>query len=144
MSTNDNKGGKIKVAASTLCPGIGLFADQDFKKGDLIEDVPVQTKRYDDADAEALRKKLGFDSVPDHNFGFVWDVKYEHTHFPIGLIGYANHASQPNTRVERDVANGRCKTFALQDIKKGTELTHYYGDPGFVKQIENAIAANTD
>lgn len=74
--------------------------------------------------------------VEDQYFSFVWDQPGVHTHFAVGGLGYANHSSQPNVEVERDIANSRFVTKALCDINVGEEITHCYIDKEFVKFIE--------
>jgi len=111
---------KYKLDRSKI-HGIGIFADQDIKKGDLIFtaspilDVNISQEKYDllnDLEKQEVR-----------HWGFwvevekVWHVDFDHIHF-------INHSFDANTT--QDFSHPEAYIVASKNIKKGEELTQNY------------------
>ena len=114
----DNATGKLEIKESKI--GIrGVFAGEDFKKGDAVEVCPTILLDF----------QIGM-------LGILIDYVFPYTNkkyclLPLGYAMMYNHADQPNCywkygKIE-DTDKGWISFFALYDIKKGTELTWNYG-----------------
>ena len=108
---------KIAIKDSPL-HGLGVFACEDIKIGDIIELCPYIVVDNDDL-AE-------FNRLNDYLFGSPdQDGDY------LVVLGYAmmyNHDDQPNAEWEIDDDDHRFVRFtALRDIKAGEEITQNYG-----------------
>lgn len=112
---------RTKLGISNI-QGIGLFADQDIKKGTIVQDDKDTwaTIRYPQDQWRELEKNLGKES-------FHQIKRYAFKNKPDGLywlnlddIRFTNHSKTPNiaTVGESDVA--------LRDIKRGEEITIDY------------------
>ena len=98
----------------------GLFAGQDFKKGDKV--IEYKGKKYTHKQVEeddrfdnskaiylfTLNKKTVLDGDTKSN-----------------TAKYINHTCDPNCEV--DIIRGKIWILAIQDIKKGDELSYDYG-----------------
>ncbi len=101
--------------------GIGIFADQDVKKGELIFtaspvlDVNITQEQFDSL-KEAEQKEIkywGFFDEPTQK----WHVDFDHMHF-------INHSYSANTT--QDFAHPEAYITAARDIQAGEELTQNY------------------
>lgn len=101
--------------------GVGFFAMQDLKKGDLIFtaspglDVNITQEQFDALD-EAEQKEVrywGFFDQPTKK----WHVDFDHIHF-------INHSYDPNTT--QDLSHPEAYLVAARDVKSGEELTQNY------------------
>lgn len=112
---------KVKVKRSSA--GLGLFADEDIKKGEfVIEYTGVMLSR------EAADKKGG---------KYLFEVSSRRVIDGSGrdnLARYINHSCKPNC--EADVRRGRIFIFAKRNIKKGEELAYDYGKEYFDEFIK--------
>jgi hypothetical protein len=101
--------------------GIGVFADQDIRKGDIIFtaspilDVNINQDQFNSLE-ESEKQEVKY-------WGFwiesekVWHVDFDHIHF-------INHSFDANTT--QDFSHPEAHLIALRDIKKGEELTQNY------------------
>ena len=99
---------------------LGLFAGRDFKKGKKVIEYKgkkythkqvEEDDRYDNSKAIylfILNKKLVLDG----------DIR-------LNIAKYINHSCNPNCEV--DIIKGKIWILAIQDIKKGDELSYDYG-----------------
>ncbi|HVT01399.1 MAG TPA: SET domain-containing protein [Patescibacteria group bacterium] len=99
---NDVVIGKGKLA------GKGIYANRDFKKGEIVIKYNLKPLNPDE-----------FNALPD------WEKEFTHTQFGnLNLYSvperYVNHSDKPNTY--QDFKNGGAD-IALRDIKKGEEIT---------------------
>jgi len=114
----DNSTGRLEIKDSKI--GLrGVFAGEDFKKGDAVEHCPTV--------------------VIDHETGMLpvlvdYVFPHENRKFCLLPLGYAmmyNHADHPTCYWKYGKIEGPDKGwitfFTLHDIKKGTELTWNYG-----------------
>ena len=111
---------KYKLDRSAL-HGLGIFADQDVKKGELIFtaspvlDVNITQEQFD-ALTEAEQTQIrywGFFDQPTQK----WHVDFDHIHF-------INHSYDPSTT--QDLTHPEAYITAARDIKAGEELTQNY------------------
>ncbi len=101
--------------------GVGLFADQDIEKGQLIYtpspllDVNITQEEFDSLDEKEKQEILwwGFFDEPSQK----WHVDFDVTHF-------INHAYEGS--VTQDPEHTDAYLVASRDIKKGEELTQNY------------------
>jgi len=110
---------KYKLDRSSI-HGIGVFANQDIKKGDVIFtasplDVNITQDKFDQLE-EAEKQEVRY-------WGFwveskkMWHVDFDHIHF-------INHSFSANTT--QDFSHPEAYLIASRDIKKGEELTQNY------------------
>ena len=107
--------------------GIGVFAVQDIKAGDLLQlfgdefqniFVPLEDTKYWNEQMKRYSQKFGI-RVNKPNAGY-WLPADPH-HLQIG--NYLNHSTLPNAYHDDNY-----DYFAAQDIPAGTEITIDYGD----------------
>lgn len=106
----------------------GVFAKKDIAKGTrIIEYIGEKiTKKESHRRADEFIEK----SIKDKTHGAVyifelnkrWDID---GNVPYNTARYINHSCDPNCEVEDD--RGHIWICAIQDIKKGDELTYNYG-----------------
>lgn len=111
---------KYKLDKSAI-HGIGVFADQDIKKGEVIFtaspvlDVNITQDQFNSLE-EAEKQEVRY-------WGFwvesekVWHVDFDHIHF-------INHSFEANTT--QDFSHSEAYLIASRDIKRGEELTQNY------------------
>lgn len=111
---------KYRLDKSTV-HGIGIYADQDIKKGEIIFtaspilDVDITQEQFNSLN-EAEQKEVrywGFFDVPSQK----WHVDFDHIHF-------INHSYTPNTT--QDFSHPEAYIVAARDILAGEELTQNY------------------
>lgn len=114
----------IIVKKSKAIEGYGVFANQTFNKGDIIEECYILVGR-------------GFDKTLE-NYYFDVDGKY-------GIfLGYGmiyNHAEDPNTDYRISKTRGIATFKANRRIKKGEEITISYGDQEWFKDRRMKLKA---
>lgn len=102
---------KVRVAPSSL-GGDGAFADVDLKAGELIE--------------YGIARRLPLDGNQSP-YVFTWSEDRTVWSCCGGCsMFYNTHPTHPNTYMIRYYDEDRFEIFALEDIPKGTELTHTY------------------
>ena len=101
--------------------GIGLFSDQDIRKGDLIYtaspllDVDITQEQFDSLD-EKEKDEIrwwGFFDKPSHH----WHVDFD-------VSKFINHSYNPTVTQDQDHSDAYL--LATKDISKGEELTQNY------------------
>jgi len=104
--------GNIRVGKSDVA-GRGVFANKDFKIGDIIEVCPL---------VEDKRKNISGKLVD-----YLFDSKTKgNSLLPFGNCAIVNHSSKPNAVWRID--NDKMVMLCLKDIKKGDEIFHSYGE----------------
>ena len=124
---------KCYVAESPIS-GYGVFASEDIKIGDLIEECPV----------------VILDGTHNTNtdwvlnrYAFTWhctcDVCQKNGQsmcFPMGNGMIYNHSDEPNAYYVQDTFFRLFRFYAYRDIKKDEEITWYYG-AGYSIRLKN-------
>lgn len=107
---------KITVQQSKLVNGLGVFAEENIKKGSTIEIVSLLLMPI--KEFELIRKtKL-----------YYYFFEYTNSNFAIAL-GYGslyNHSYIPNARYLYDYKNALLIVKAIKNIKKGEEIFFNY------------------
>jgi hypothetical protein len=103
--------------------GLGLFAGEDIKKGELIIEYigNILTKE----EAEKVTTNMYLFEVT-RNRTIDGSVRWN-------IARYANHACDPEANAESDVKKGRVFVKAIKNIKEGEEILYDYGEE-FVKE----------
>jgi SET domain-containing protein len=112
---------KVKVKKSHS--GLGLYADEDIKKGDFVIEYIGKALTADEANKKGgkylfeINKNLTIDGTDRKN-----------------VARYINHACKPNCEI--DTPKGRIFVSAVKSIKKGDELNYDYGEEYFDEFIK--------
>jgi hypothetical protein len=123
--TKNNILKKVKVKKSYA--GLGLFANEDIKEGELIIEYVGKILIDDEAD-EANEKNENM---------YLFDVASHKTIDGSGkdnIARYANHGC--NANAESEIIKERVFLRATEDIKKGEEITFDYGEEFFNEFIK--------
>ncbi len=107
---------KIIVQQSKIIKGLGVIANTDFKKGDIIEEVPL-----------LLMPMKEFELIKKTKL-YYYFFEYTNSHFAIAL-GYGslyNHSYAPNARYLYNFKNKQLIIKAIKNIKKGEEVFFNY------------------
>jgi len=122
LSTSARRPGPSVVVKRSGVHGKGVFANRDFKRGEVIIEYKGEIITWD----EALRRHPHDPSDPNHTFyfhlddQFVIDGKYHGN-----AAKWINHACAPNC--EADQQGNKVFIKARRAIKAGTELFYDYG-----------------
>lgn len=118
--------GAVKVGASTVVDGRGVFACRDFAEGDVIEHCHVIILGPDD------RKRI--DDTDLYNYYFDWAGRS--AALALGNGSLYNHSYDPNARYIKNQADHTIDFVAIHPIADGDEiLVNYNGDPVDVSPV---------
>lgn len=113
-----------KVKVKRGLNGLGLFADEDIKKGEMIIEYIGNIL----TDKET-------DKIPDSRYIFSVSKNYNIDGTPRwNLARYCNHSCDGNA--ESDVKKKRVFIKAIKNIKKGDEIVYDYGEEYFVEFLK--------
>jgi SET domain-containing protein len=108
--------------------GLGIFAERDFKEGEIIEDCPTITMT-------PTERKHCEKTILDH-YMYPW----RSTRSASIVLGYGslyNHSFTPNADWKQNFKTRRMVYRAIKPIKKGEEITvNYNGEPDDMTPIE--------
>ena len=99
------------IVKNTNTMGLGAFANQNIKRGDLIEKGIVRRIDSDGHKSPYL---------------FTWSEDRTVWAFASGCATFYNTSLDPNTRFVRNYITDTFEIYAIRDIKVGEELTHKY------------------
>lgn len=116
---------KKGVTVKKSSAGLGLYATQDFTKGELV----IEYVGEKIADAEAQRR--GGKYLFELNDSWTIDGKGREN-----VARYINHSCRPNCYPELDENEERVFIFAKRKIAIGEELTYDYGKQYFNLEIK--------
>ncbi len=116
-----------KVVSKRSSAGLGLFAGEDIKKGQLIIEYTGERITNDEADRRGGKYLF---IVTDT---LVIDGKGREN-----TARYINHACKPNAEAEHDEEDDRIYIRAKKNIKTGEEITYHYGKDYFNMMIKPA------
>ncbi|MGI9525260.1 MAG: SET domain-containing protein [Hyphomicrobiaceae bacterium] len=111
---NDETRPLVKVKRSQI--GLGLFAQEDIPKGQVVIEYTGERISTDEADRRGGRYLF---TVTDE---IVIDGKGREN-----LSRYINHACRPNAQAEHDETDDRIYIRAIRKIRDGEEITYNYG-----------------
>jgi SET domain-containing protein len=111
--------------------GWGVFAKQDIKSGELIEECPVLTLPILKGDVTPL--------LIDYRFNWPQGDEWEEQVVALGFGSLYNHSNDPNAVwISSDVR--KCFIFyATRDIKEGEEIFVWYGDENYWNDGRNHV-----
>ncbi len=113
------------VCVKRSSAGLGLFANQEFKKGDFIIEYTGEQITHEESDRRGgkylfiLNEKIVVDGKERKN-----------------TARYINHACSPNAEAETDDEEKKIRIFARRKIKKGEEITYDYGKEYWKEYIQ--------
>lgn len=116
--TDDNYRPKVKVKRSSA--GLGLFAEEDIVKDQLIIEYTGDRITEDEANRRGGQYLF---NVTDN---LTIDGKGREN-----TARYINHACEPNAEAEHDEDEDRIYIRACRNIKSGEEITYDYGEDFF-------------
>ena len=102
--------------------GRGVFAQRNFKKGEVIESCPVIVLPAEEIDTLELTQL--------YNYYFAWGPESKDAAIALGYGSLYNHSYTPNARYYKDFDNSLLKYVCIRDIQKNEEITiNYNCDP---------------
>lgn len=108
--------------------GLGVFAAQDIKDGESIEEVPVILLPEEQIADLAKTKLL--------DYFFAWGEKLEQAAIALGYGSLYNHSYEPNARFVENFDKNTITYWAIKDIKKDQEiLMNYNGKPDDMRKL---------
>ena len=103
--------------------GIGLFADQDITKGQLIYTAsPLLDVNITQAEFDSLSKE---EQKEFRWWGF-FDEQSQKWHVDFDVSKFINHSNVAEATVTQDMQKDEAYLIATRDIKRGEELTQNY------------------
>lgn len=103
--------------------GLGLFAEEDIKKGELIIEYIGNILNKEEAENVKINQYL---FEVNRNKTIDGSVRWN-------IARYCNHACEEAGNAESDVKKGRVFVKAIKNINKGDEILYDYGEE-FVKE----------
>lgn len=98
--------------------GRGVFAQRNFKKGEVIESCPVIVLPAKEIDTLELTQL--------YNYYFAWGPDSKDAAIALGYGSLYNHSYMPNARYYKDFDNGLLKYVCIRDIEDNEEITINY------------------
>ena len=120
------------IIKKSLIPdsGNGVFAQKDYKKGDIVERCQILLDYTDE---------IGSTIINDYSWGDEHNGQ-QVTVIPItGKCNLFNHSDDYNVEVDYDLERKTMKCIATKDIKKGEEMYISYGDGYWDSRQKNTI-----
>lgn len=120
---------KTTVRQSEIA-GVGLFAEQDIKKGEIVwQYTPETCAIFTETQMRELLKSFHKteNAIVHYYLTYCYYVKEINSLiYCLDNGRYVNHSDHPNMEGALDIPNSWQYSFALRDIKKGEELTENY------------------
>ncbi len=102
--------------------GRGVFAQRNFKEGEVIETCPVIVLPAEEIDALELTQL--------YSYYFAWGPESKDAAIALGYGSLYNHSYTPNARYYKDFDNSLIKYVCITDVQKDEEITISYNwDP---------------
>ncbi|MGI5992615.1 MAG: SET domain-containing protein [Methanosarcina sp.] len=98
--------------------GRGVFAQRNFKKGEVIESCPVIVLPAKEIDTLELTQL--------YNYYFAWGPDSKDAAIALGYGSLYNHSYMPNARYYKDFDNSLLKYVCIRDIQEDEEITINY------------------
>lgn len=101
--------------------GRGVFAQKNFKAGELIEAAPLLVIEHPDSILVSHFTRLG---------SYVFEHGETAVVLGMGFVSFCNHSYRPNALYEFDYRNGTIKLIARRKIARGEQIKiNYNCDP---------------
>jgi hypothetical protein len=102
--------------------GRGVFAQRNFKKGEVVETCPVIVLPAEEIDSLELTQL--------YNYYFAWGPDSKDAAIVLGYGSLYNHSYNPNARYCKDFENNLLRYICIRDIQEDEEITiNYNCDP---------------
>lgn len=109
-------------AANSSIQGLGVFAREDIKEGEVIEEAPLILIPEDQLSDLTKTRLL--------EYYFAWGHKFSEAAIGLGYASLYNHSYEPNARYIKDVENGLLRFVAIKNISQDQEIVvNYNGHP---------------
>lgn len=112
---------KIYVARSQI-HGLGVFASEDIKKGEVFEITPILDV------VKSKEEDLGKEFLYDYRFAYNKNGKTTKLVLALGYGSLYNHSKDPNANWKLNEVLDMFEFYAVRDIKSGEEVLIYYGN----------------
>jgi SET domain-containing protein len=123
---------KVYAGKSTIHnAGRGVFARRDIKKGEIIETCPIIEVPKNDT--SKLKESILV------TYFFYFGRKKERLALALGFGSMYNHSYKPNAIYKVKPSQKTIDFIALDDIKKGREITFDYSNGGNLKSKKNPL-----
>lgn len=100
--------------------GRGVVAVEPIRHGELIEAAPV---------VPLVPEESPPPGTALFDYTFAWGEPPFAEAIALGIVSLVNHSSDPNVRVETDLASRTLRLIASRDIAAGEEICFDYGIP---------------
>lgn len=115
---------KVYVAKSPI-HGLGVFANEDISKGEIIEITPlIDMEITPDNDSKILF---------DYRFTYIKGDKITKLVIPVGYGCIYNHSNTPNANWRLNSGLDMFEFYSIKDIKQHEEICTSYGDEEYWK-----------
>ena len=111
--------------------GWGVFAKQDIKSGEFIEECPVLTLPILKGDVTPL--------LIDYRFNWPQGDEWEEQVVALGFGSLYNHSNNSNAAWISSDARKCFIFYATRDIKEGEEIFVWYGDENYWNDGRNHV-----
>lgn len=113
---------KIYIDQSPI-HGWGVFAYEDIKSGEVIEECPVYPLPISKGESSSL--------LIDYRFNWPQGTEWEEQVVSWGYGSLYNHSESPNAYWVSDIGRRTFKFIANRDISSGEEIFVWYGDVSY-------------
>ena len=122
MSFRINPPTKIYVDKSPI-HGWGVFASEDIKEGEVIEEVPILTLPINKGEVSGI--------LLDYRFNWPQGVEWEEQVVGLGFASLYNHSDSANAYWVSDTDKRTFKFISNRNISVGEEIFVWYGDVSY-------------
>jgi SET domain-containing protein len=122
MSFRINPPTKIYVDKSPI-HGWGVFASEDIKEGEVIEEVPILTLPINKGEVSGI--------LLDYRFNWPQGVEWEEQVVGLGFASLYNHSDSANAYWVSDTDKRTFKFISNRNISVGEEIFVWYGDVNY-------------
>lgn len=112
---------KIYVARSPI-HGLGIFANEDIKNGEIFEITPLLDV------VKSKEEDLGLEFLYDYRFAYNKNGKTIKLVLALGYGSLYNHGDDPNASWKLNEELDMFEFYAVKDIKAGEEILIRYGN----------------
>lgn len=132
---------KIYVAKSPI-HGLGVFANEDIKKGELIEATPLVFTGIKVLKMSKFRE-TGLTVLLDYLFSYLKNGEVVDQVIALGCASLYNHSNTPNANWKLNEDINVFEFYSTRDIQKDEEICTYYGPESYwttrdlIKQFNN-------